>query len=284
VTGEASLGDGEKRMRLRYAGTCVLCGTALDRGVSAVYSRITRTVRCIGCRAADRDDAAEPPLVDGAAGASARREFDRRHTAREQRVRARAPRIGGLLLALFDDPQSTRAWDTGAAGEEHVGTALDAAAGPTFRVLHDRRVPRSRTNIDHVVVCASGVVVIDAKRYKGRPRHVVEGGFLRPRVDRLLVGTRDCTRLVTAVLGQADVVRTALGPDADRADVDGVDVTAALCFVDADWPLIGGSFVIDGVAVTWSRRLVSVLGKPGPLDAATIADLHQRLATALPPA
>ena len=270
-------------MRLRYAGTCVLCGTALERGASAVYSRITRTVRCLGCRSEGPPaDAAEPPrdlpVVDGAAGASARREFDRRHTAREQRVRARAPRIGGLLLALFDDPQSTRAWDTGARGEEHVGRALDAAAGPTFRVLHDRRVPRSRANIDHVVVCASGVVVVDAKRYTGRPRHAVEGGFLRPRVDKLLVGTRDCTRLVTAVLGQVDVVRTVLGPDAD------VDVTAALCFVDADWPLFGGSFVIDGVAVTWPRRLVSVLGKPGPLDADTVADLDRRLATGLPPA
>ena len=271
-------------MRLRYAGTCVLCGSALDRGGSAVYSRITRTVRCLGCRsegsAAEPEPARELPVVDGAAGASARREFDRRHQAREERVRARAPRVGGLLLALFDDQQSTKAWDTGAAGEEHVGKALDAAAGPTFRVLHDRRVPRSRANLDHVVVCASGVVVIDAKRYKGRPRHVVEGGFLRPRVDKLLVGTRDCTRLVTAVLGQAGVVRSALGPDLD-ADVD---VTAALCFVDADWPLVGGSFVIDGVAVTWSRRLVSVLGRPGPIDEETIADVHRRLAAALPPA
>ncbi len=269
-------------MRLRYAGTCVLCGVALDRGAAAVYSRITRTVRCLGCHVAVQADAQEPlrelPVVDGAAGASARREFDRRHAAREQRVRARAPRIGGLLLALFEDPQSTRAWDSGARGEEHVGAALDAASGPSFRVLHDRRVPGSRANIDHVVVCASGGMVIDAKRYKGRPRHVVEGGFLRPRVDRLLVGTRDCTRLVTAARGQVEVVRAALGPDAD------VDVTAALCFVDADWPLFGGSFVIDGVAVTWSRRLVSLLGRPGPLDADAIADLHRRLATALAPA
>jgi hypothetical protein len=283
VTGEASLGDGEKRMRLRYAGACVLCGTALERGASAVYSRITRTVRCLDCRSERPAPTAGPSelsVVDGAAGASARREFDRRHTARQERVRARAPRIGGLLLALFDDPQSTRAWDTGARGEEHVGRALDAAAGPTFRVLHDRRVPRSRANLDHVVVCASGVVVIDAKRYKGRPRHVVEGGFLRPRVDKLLVGTRDCTRLVTAVRGQVEVVRTALGPD---LSVD-VDVTGALCFVEADWPLIGGSFVIDGVAVTWPRRLATVLGRAGPLDADTIADLHRRLASALPPA
>jgi hypothetical protein len=269
-------------MRLRYAGTCVLCGSALGRGQPAVYSRITRTVRCIVCGVAappTTDVPRELPHVDGAAGASARREFDRRHRGREERVRARAPRIGGLLLALFDDPQSTKAWDAGARGEEHVGRALDAAAGPLFRVLHDRRVPRSRGNIDHLVVCSHGVVVIDAKRYAGRrPRHVVEGGFLRPRVDRLLVGSRDRTRLVTAVLGQAEVVRDALGPEAD------VDVTAALCFVDADWPLIGGSFVIDGVAVTWPRRLVSLLGRPGPLDAETIAEVHRRLASVLPPA
>ena len=280
VTGEASLGDGEKRMRLRYAGTCMLCGTGLDRGAAAVYSRITRTVRCVVC-VNGRGEAvapAEVPPVEGTAGASARREHDRRHRAREERVRARSPRIGGLLLALFDDPHSTKAWEIGARGEERVGVALDAAAGPTFRVLHDRRVPQSRANIDHVVVCPQGVVVVDAKRYRGRPRHVVEGGFLRPRVDKLLVGTRDCSKLVTAVLGQAGVVRTALGPDVD------VDVTAALCFVDADWPLVGGSFVIDGVAVTWPRRLVSVLQRPGPLTPEAIADLHGRLAMALRPA
>jgi hypothetical protein len=243
---------------------------------------VTRTVRCVDCHTSSEPSPADLPsalpLVDGTAGASARREHDRRRRAREGRVRARAPRLGGLLLALFADPQSTRAWETGARGEEHVGSALDAAAGPTFRVLHDRRVPGSRANLDHVVVCAQGVVVVDAKRYRGRPRHVVEGGFLRPRVDRLLVGTRDRTGLVTAAHRQVDVVRAGLGADVD------VDVTAALCFVDADWPLIGGSFVIDGVAVTWARRLVSVLSRPGPLDAEAVAALHRRLASALRPA
>ncbi|HSU74990.1 MAG TPA: NERD domain-containing protein, partial [Terrabacter sp.] len=52
----------------------------------------------------------------GTAGGSARREYERRRDARDQRVRERFPRIGGFLLAVTDEPQSTRAWDTGAEG------------------------------------------------------------------------------------------------------------------------------------------------------------------------
>jgi len=32
-------------------------------------------------------------------------------------------------------------------------------------ILHDRRIPGSRANIDHIVVAPSGVWIIDAKRY-----------------------------------------------------------------------------------------------------------------------
>jgi hypothetical protein len=50
----------------------------------------------------------------GTAGASARREFERRVVKREQRIRERHPELGGLFLALSDDPQSTTAWQRGA--------------------------------------------------------------------------------------------------------------------------------------------------------------------------
>ena len=76
--------------------------------------------------------------------------------------------------------------------------------------------------------------MIDPKKYHGRPRLKVEGGLLRPRVEKLMVGSRDCSKLVDGVLKQIDVVRGALD---NRAPVVGV-----LCFVEADWPLIGGSF------------------------------------------
>lgn len=55
------------------------------------------------------------------------------------------------------------------------------------------------------------------------------GGLLRPRVERLIVGRRDCTNLVDGVLKQVQIVRAVVG---DQIPVHGV-----LCFVDADWPV-----------------------------------------------
>jgi hypothetical protein len=36
--------------------------------------------------------------------------------------------------------------------------------------LHDRRMPCSQANIDHIVLVPSGVWVIDSKRVRGRIR------------------------------------------------------------------------------------------------------------------
>ena len=46
--------------------------------------------------------------------------------------------------------------------------------------------------------------MVDAKRYKGCPALRVEGGVLRPRVDKLLVGRRDCTKVLDGVLKQVE--------------------------------------------------------------------------------
>ncbi|WP_237565825.1 nuclease-related domain-containing protein [Ornithinimicrobium cerasi] len=144
-------------------------------------------------------------------------------------------------------------------------------------MLHDRGIPGSRANLDHLVVCPTGVFVVDAKRYQGRPRRVVEGGLFTPRTEKLLVGRRDCTKLVEAGLKQAELVREALSDDA-------VEVRSVLCFVEADWPLLGGDFVVRDVTVTWPRKLAVTIDRPGPLTEEQIAALHQRLATAFPPA
>lgn len=68
--------------------------------------------------------------------------------------------------------------------------------------------------------------MIDAKKFAGRPRLKVEGGLLRPRTEKLLVGTPNCTKLVDGVLKQMDVVRGVIG--------DGMPVHGVLCFVEAD--------------------------------------------------
>jgi hypothetical protein len=222
------------------------------------------------------DRAAVDVLDVGTAGAAARREFERRKAARDERVRAKHPRLGGLLLAMSDEPASTTAWNVGALGEERLGKGLDALVSDTIRLLHDRRSPRSKANIDHLAVTPSGVYVIDAKRYRGRPHLKIEGGILRPRVERLLVGSRDCTKLVDGVLKQVDVVRGVLE---DNAAVHGV-----LCFVDADWPLIGGAFTTQGVQVLWPKKLYPQLQGEGSFAADVIAEIHRKFALSLPTA
>ncbi|WP_344048546.1 nuclease-related domain-containing protein [Microbacterium aoyamense] len=256
-------------MRLRYAGTCRRCGATLSSGSEAIYERATKTVRCEQCSSLTE-------AHSGTAGASARREHERRRDRREERIRTEHPKLGGLILALTDDPQSTRAWQQGAVGEELLAHRLGDLP-EAFRVLHDRRIPGTRANIDHIAIGSHGVWVIDAKRYKGkRPTLHVTGGILRPRVESLRVDGRDRTKLVDGVRSQVARVKTAIADDA-------VPVHGALCFIDADWPLIGGSFTIDDVLVTWPRNLIKRMTEDSttPIDTDTI---HARLARAFPTA
>ncbi len=283
-----------KKMRLRYQGQCRLCGTEVEAGAQAVYFRDAKGIECLSCF--DDAAAAEPPTApppadtpgapaapeplaysEGVAGGSARDEYERRMARREARVRERFPRAGGLLLKIYEEGQPTKAWKVGAGGEETLGGTFDRIAGPELRVLHDRRIPRTRANIDHIVVCRNGVMVIDAKRYKGRPSLKVEGGFFRPTVHKLTVDGRDRTKLVEGMRKQVDLVTAAL------EDVP-VPVQGFLCFLDADWPLIGGAFTIHGVGVLWPRRLRKLLEKEGPLGSEEIEQIQARLAAAFPAA
>lgn len=333
----ASLTD--KRMRLRYAGTCRLCGTELEARSVAVYERAMKTVRCVTCvptpdpdahvrslheddvdsmprRARSTDDAADGPATDGherdgrepagddsvralphgasvvhgtptapenpaddlgvsVAGASARREYERRKTRDEQRVRDEWGRLAPVALFLRDEKQSTKAWVTGAVGEEKLGKALDARSGPDFRTLHDRLIPGSRANIDHLVITPSGIWVIDAKRYKGRPELRIEGGLLRPVTRTLMVGRRDATKLLAGMHKQLAVVREVVGEQ--------VPVRGVLCFIDADWPLIGGAILVDGIHVLWPKAVYKLIGRT-PSARFDIDAVHVLLATTFRPA
>jgi hypothetical protein len=266
-----------KRMQLRYAGTCRVCGTDMPARSEAIYERATKTIRCVTCAVVTEPVGSEeswperagPPPREaadpGVAGASARREHERCKAKDEEQLREKWGRFGGVAVALSKERQSTNAWARGAAGEEHVGARLDLLASAEIAVLHDRRIPGSRANIDHIVVTKAGIWVIDTKRYKGRPELKIEGGILRPRVEKLLVGGRDCTKLVDGVIRQAELVR--------EVAVD-VPVTGTLCFVDADWPLIGGSFTTRNVHVLWPKRLVKALAdaSAGAVDVAAVRE------------
>lgn len=188
--------------------------------------------------------------------------------------------IGRFVAAatIDDNPRSqTTAWAVGAAGEERVAAMLDSVE--TAVTLHDRRIPGSRANIDHIFVSPRGVWVVDAKKYVGkRPRLSHEGGvFGFGGTERLRIAGRASDRLVDGVLGQARLVTAALGHS--------VPVSAALCFVDADWPLLGGAFTVQGVFVgspkMLRKRLIAQEGDEPVID---VDWASARLARMLPPA
>jgi hypothetical protein len=295
-----------KRMKLRYAGVCRICGVEVPAGVAAVYDKVAKNVACVAC--IDKTPVGpvpvspvaplvpepvpvdEPEVVVGVAGASARREFERRkrndevHVAEwKERVHSKHPVLGGLMLAVADEPKhhGTRAWDVGAHGEEVFAASLDRLADAGLYFLHDRRIPPTRANIDHIVIAPTGVYVIDAKNYTGRAQLRVTVGIFSPRVEKLIVGRRDCTKLVDGVHKQVDRVSELLARDGIGQDVP---VRGMLCFVEGDWPLLGGSFTVEGLDVLWPKKVRKVITASGPLGDDRLRELHRHLAAEFPPA
>jgi len=212
----------------------------------------------------------------GVAGGSTLREFERRQRTREERIRQRWGRLGGLVFALTSDPSTTRAWQRGSIGESKLAAALGKVDREDVIVLHDRRVPRTRGNIDHLVVSPSGVYVVDAKRYAGGVRVREMSSPFRPSDRRLFVGRRDCSKVAGAMTWQVDAVKAALG------DREGILITPVLCFIDAEWPLLGASDEFEGVRIHSPRSLRKLITQSGPLTAADVVEIAVVLSHALP--
>jgi Nuclease-related domain len=174
---------------------------------------------------------------------------------------------------LVGSRPSTEAWGRGAAGEERVGNIVDRAVAASGIVLHDRSLPGTHANIDHLVVVPSGVWVVDTKHYRGRLERRRIGVFgVR---SGLFVAGRDVAPLVGAAKRQRARV--------ERALARGVPVRVALCFMGARWTALARPFPVDGVLVTWPAALGRRLRAPGPLGPAERAALAQQLSASFPP-
>lgn len=269
-----------RMLKLRRPDVCVVCGSGLPAGALAWWDATKRTVTCAGCW----ETTAGPTALEakrterdrGRPGASVAREYHRRKRNRETRTRKAHPWIGGLILALRGVPRHEQAFRRGEVGEKAVAAALErgTANGPTV-ILHDRRMPKGRGNIDHLAVAPTGVLVIDAKAIKGKVR-VVNSLF---GAAKLVIEGRDRTNLIDGLDRQVSAVRDALGAGG-HADVP---VQGVLCFTTADLPLLG-TLKMRGHLLLRRRALTERLNTKGPLQSSTIDALARSLATALPPA
>jgi Nuclease-related domain len=262
-----------RQITLRRPDRCAACSSGLAVGERAIWDPGAREARCLAC---------EPSWASNAsvAGASAQREYQRRRDARKARARDRYGALGAVAATISSGPQHERAWDRGAEGERKLARTLEQrAADHGVVLLHDRRIPGSRANIDHIVIGRPGVFVIDAKRYSGRISVERRGGLLSPRTSHLIVGGRDKTKLVDGVLAQAEVVRAVLV----AAGHEAVPMLPILCFVDGDWPFMP-RLEVQGVLIVWPRQTAKLCRGDGPLDLASVESVAEAIARRLPAA
>jgi hypothetical protein len=188
-----------------------------------------------------------------------------------------------LIIAAGDEPATTRSFAKGATGEQIVGRTLDSiSSGKGVVAIHDRRVPRSLANIDHIAVTPSGIFVIDTKHYEGqRVSKGFLGSLLNPGPPQLFVGRHNCTHLVKKMPAQRNVVAAALEGLPEAANVP---ILPMIVFVNADWGFLARPIDIDGVWVGSPRQMAKAVSAYGPLDAAAKERLVERVAARLRPA
>lgn len=229
-----------KRMRLRYAGRCRVCGTDLPAGTEAVYEPHAKTVCCLACEesvgapegptvvdderantqplAAGPEVPRDPPIGAAAVLPDALR-FRTPGTAviaetlRVQSAtppRTRTQRLFGRT-PLSPDAQS---WYLGAIGELEVGRILDRL-GAEWHALHAVPIGKRGSDIDHVVIGPGGVFTINTKHHDGakvwvgghrilvngqRTDHLRNADFEATRAARVLSGATHQTVEVTPIL------------------------------------------------------------------------------------
>ncbi len=269
-------GEGVRRLRLRYPAVCSVCGLELSRGAEAIWDRATKAATCLAC--ADLDESFDP----GVAGASTAAEAEQRAASRVEEVRRRyGDHAAAVAAAVAPNEQEIASWRKGAAGENRLAAYIEREVGDRVIALHDRLIPGTRhKNIDHIFVAPTGVWVVDAKAYKGKVVKRDVGPFWREE-NKVYVGGRNRSDRAKAVESQVDAVLAALEPD---PEAKGVDVHAALCFVESEWGLLDFPFRVGLVWVLYPGALKKRLRKGGPLSRDRMEHIARRLDLSLPKA
>ena len=211
------LADG-KLLYLRRDGVCSQCACALPAGIQAYWTDEDRTALCTTCW--------RPAPAVPQAEASAPRESE------------------------------WHWWDRGADDQRQSRQRLEALlADAPVRLLHDRRLPGNRANIDHIAVGPGGVTVF-------------------------AVGRRRRNRDLSGLELQIEVVRTVLMEER----LAHIAVQGALCTPGvAELPpanrLQVGDVVIDG-----PRRIARLISEGGRLDTAAVEKVASALERRLPTA
>ena len=268
--------ESERQLRLRYAAKCNECGLALSPGTEAVWNRESKQATCLACA----NSGVTTVTISGPAGASAAAEGARRSAGRVEWVRQRHGDNAAAVAEQVAAREQAQTWAKGSSGETLLAAFVERELGAHVIALHDRVIPGTKRNIDHIFIAPTGVWVVDAKAYQGRVAKRDVGPFWREE-NKVYVGGRDRSKLVRGVEAQVESVLTALGLD---PNCKGTEIHAALCFVESDWGLFNRPFQVGSAWVLYPGALAKRLKKNGPLSRAAMERAATAIALGLPPA
>jgi hypothetical protein len=216
----------------------------------------------------------------GTPGASAAAEGVRRAERKVDQVRRKYGDHAAEVAREMAGRDAAASWGNGSRGESWLAGYIAREVGDAVIALHDRLIPGTRGNIDHIFVAPTGVWVVDAKAYKGK---VVrrETGPLWRRDNELYIGGRRRTTLANSVRKQVDAVNAAMRSD---ESLHGTDIHASLCLIDSEWGLLDFPFQLGNVWVVYPGTLKKRLRKNGPISREVMERIARRLALSLPPA
>lgn len=113
---------------------------------------------------------------------------------------------GAVASGMWQRGRGTAArWRMGAEGERRTGRHLNLLRlRPGWTVLHDRAMPGTRANVDHLIISPDGTVFnVDAKVRRGRVKY-------NPRRNYLQVGRTSGYQLVSSTVFESERIAAVL--------------------------------------------------------------------------
>jgi hypothetical protein len=203
----------------------------------------------------------------------AEREYENRQKAK-LKAKAGATEIhgeAGKSLHTARIPIRKENREKGIIGEEGVGAELERIAKEYgLTVLHDLSIPKSKANLDHVLIAKSAIFIVDAKNYAGTIRISKD----KDGVKQLYVGRYKQGSLISKMNKYADILRDFL----ESENIE-VRVVPLLAFYNATFKE-GSSFHVEGVAINAAGIENEILkyaaGKGAEIDFEVVVPLIKR--------
>ncbi|MER7129726.1 nuclease-related domain-containing protein [Streptosporangium saharense] len=168
--------------------------------------------------------------------------------------------------------EAVRTWRQGAIGERRTARMLRPLERRGYTVLHDRALPYGRANVDHLVIGATGVYIVDSKHWSRERRLTRRGRYVR-------VGRTSGDRLVQGVVYERQAVAAALAQSLGRP----VEVTPVLAIHGTRMPLLRVTKV-EGVPLLQAPQVRGWISRqPAQLSAEQVAQLATVAERVLPP-